>query len=700
MSTDLFIILSSDWVESTATRTRLGEEPADALQVIHDGLLRKVIEGHGGHVIKHSGDGVLATFRSALGGLNAAVDIQKEFASYSAAPGAIAPLVARVGLAAGEVKHLTGDIFGRPVVEAVRLQSLAGPGGILCSDLVRVLTYGRGGFEFDDRGVLELKGLTSVQAHRVTRAASADSAAPAAAAAAPAVATELRPPRRPAEAAEASIAVLPFVNMSADAEQEYFSDGLSEELINQLAQINALRVAGRTSSFAFKNKTLDFVEIGTKLGVRYVLEGSVRKAGKRLRITAQLIKCADGFHLWSERFDRDLDDVFAIQDEIAQAVADKLRVTFGVGITRTPGGTENAEAYDLMLRARSLVRRRQAGDADRAVGMLRKALELDPRFALGWNVLGNALTSVLTFGPENPHEHRKQIEDALGRSVALAPDLWTGHEAHANLLELRHDWVGAEQANARARALAPKSMREPVVSRCHQLGAVGRIHEAIEFGRESIRIEPLAPLQSVAELLFYVGRHAESQLEYERERDLSNSPFVADMLACGRMMAIGDHAKAKHYLKLAAEAEPGANAYHGKMLEVFDDAPRARALIRSVVEAPPQRGDIAARGRRALRSLLRRARARVARVPSYLESIARHFHDPLLEPADGRGAQAAGIQGARARGGARHLLAHDGRVGRVRAARGRRRLRVPVGARRVAATRRRNVLALRPYRDA
>jgi TolB-like protein len=487
--------------------------------------------------------------------------------------------------------HLS-DIFGRPVVEAVRLQSLATPGGILCSDLVRVLTYGRGGFEFEDCGVLELKGLTPVQAHRVGRPAGPAAVEPTGGVAAPAT---VEPPTHPAQRgpamtvpAEASIAVLPFVNMSADAEQEYFSDGLSEELINELAQIRALGVAGRTSSFAFKNTTLDFAEIGKKLGVRYVLEGSVRKAGQRLRITAQLIKCSDGFHLWSERFDRNLDDVFAIQDEIAQAVADKLRVTLGVGRTRSPGGTDNAEAYDLMLRARSLVRRRQAGDPERAIELLRRALELDPRFALAWNVLGNALTSALTFGSENPNELRKQIEDALGRSVALAPELWTGHEAQSNLLELRHDWVGAEQANVRARALAPKSMREPIVSRCHQLAAVGRIHEAIPFAREAGRIEPMASMQTRAELLFYTGQHQEAQLEYERDRELSTSPYVADMLACGRMMAIGDHSKAKHYLALCAAADPDSRSFHREMLEVFDDAPRALALLRRCLETAPQ----------------------------------------------------------------------------------------------------------------
>jgi TolB-like protein len=581
MSTDLFVILSSDWVDSTATRTRLGEEPADMLQELHDSLLRKVIGAHSGHVVKHSGDGVLATFRSALSALAAGVEIQTAFAAYSESARAIAPLIARVGLAAGEVKHLTGDIFGRPVVEAVRLQSLAAPGGILCSDLVRVLTYGRGGFQFEDCGVLDLKGLEAVRAHRVRGPQTT---------AAPEPVRDMPPP--PSESAPAptpddtSIVVLPFVNMSPEPDQEYFSDGLSEELINQLAQIRTLRVAGRTSSFILKKGTSDFAEIGAKLGVSYALEGSVRKAGNKLRITAQLIKCSDGFHLWSERFDRDLDDVFAIQDEIAGAVADKLRVTFGVGPTRMPGGTDNAGAYDLMLRARALVRRRQRGDAEQAIALLREALALDPNFALAWNVLGNALTSVLTLHTHDPKEVRRQIDDALGRSVALAPELWMGHEAHANQLELRHDWVGAEKANARARALAPKSMREPIISRYHQLALVGRIRESIPFALDAARIEPFAPRDDFAEVLFYAGQNEEAEREYVLGRERGASPFLAELFACGRMLATGDHSRAKHYLALCAASDPSPRSLYREMLEVFDDAPRARALIRSCIEGP------------------------------------------------------------------------------------------------------------------
>jgi TolB-like protein/DNA-binding winged helix-turn-helix (wHTH) protein len=321
--------------------------------------------------------------------------------------------------------------------------------------------------------------------------------------------------------ASTAIAVLPLVNLSQDPDQEYFSDGLAEELINQLAQIDGLRVAGRSSTFAFKGKSEDIRIIGEKLGVGNVLEGSVRKAGQRLRITARLIQCSDGLHLWSERFDREFTDIFQIQDEIARAVSDALSVKLQVGSrARSGGGTSNAKAYDLVLRARAIIRRRERGDAERAVALLEEALAIDPDFALAWNVLGNAFTSVLSWGPENPENVRKRIAEALDRSIQLAPGLWTAHEAYANLLELRHDWVAAEQANIKSRELAPKSMREPIISRSNQLAIVGRVEEALPFALESARLEPLAPNLNVQYALDLSGRHDEAEAEYERCKDL------------------------------------------------------------------------------------------------------------------------------------------------------------------------------------
>src|SRR5262249_1009015 len=209
-------------------------------------------------------------------------------------------------------------------------------------------------------------------------------------------------PASPVVAADAvSIAVLPFVNMSSDPEQEYFSDGLSEELLNQLAQVKKLRVIGRTSCFAFKGKNEDLRSIGNKLGAAHILEGSVRKAGKRLRITAQLIECRTGHHLWSQTYDRELDDVFAIQDDVAREVAKAIGIALGiVEAMEVKGGTRNVDAYDLYLRGLATSVSTSLESMQRSANFLRRAVELDPDFALAWLQLASALSFSLTFGLE------------------------------------------------------------------------------------------------------------------------------------------------------------------------------------------------------------------------------------------------------------------------------------------------------------
>jgi serine/threonine-protein kinase len=235
----------------------------------------------------------------------------------------------------------------------------------------------------------------------------------------------------PAPAADAgldrSIAVLPFQNMSGDPDNEYFSDGISEEIINALAQLPRLRVAARTSAFSFKGRHTDLRTIGDQLSVATVLEGSVRKAGSRLRITAQLVNVADGYHLWSERYDRDLVDIFAIQDEIATAIAERLKVTLDVGgdshLVRPP--TANVEAYDLYLRGHALTRQRGPALL-RAVESFEEAIGLDPQLALAHAELAEALVLMALYGMVPPTEIRDRARQATSRALELDPDLVTG----------------------------------------------------------------------------------------------------------------------------------------------------------------------------------------------------------------------------------------------------------------------------------
>src|SRR5437667_9829273 len=198
------------------------------------------------------------------------------------------------------------------------------------------------------------------------------------------------------EVSSKSIAVLPFVNMSSDRENEYFVDGLTEEILNRLAQISALRVPGRTSSFAFKGKNADLRQIGTELGVAHVLEGRVRKSGEHLRITAQLVRTADGFHLWSQNFDRKLNDVYAIHDEIARAIADALSAPLGLAEPVNPQRqTKDMEVYDKFLQARALLAQRSPDMLRRAIQLLTAAVDRGPGVAKGWTARAQAPTLAL-----------------------------------------------------------------------------------------------------------------------------------------------------------------------------------------------------------------------------------------------------------------------------------------------------------------
>src|SRR6185369_15476240 len=255
-----------------------------------------------------------------------------------------------------------------------------------------------------------------------------------------------------ASGAEATIAVLPFVNMSADPEQEYFSDGLSEELINQLAHIDALRVTARTSAFSFKGKAQDLRAVGQTLGVAHILEGSVRKAGGRIRVTVQLINAATGYHVWSETFDRTAEDVFAIQDEIASSVAAKLAPSLGIAPRSADfGGTKNPEAYDHFLRGTAEFAKATPAALQAALTEYRRALAIDPNFARAYAELVITLGG-LNIKPDDTVAQRER-EEAVAKALQIAPDAPLTQVASMWFHSDRHEWVEADTACAKVFAV-------------------------------------------------------------------------------------------------------------------------------------------------------------------------------------------------------------------------------------------------------
>ncbi len=336
---------------------------------------------------------------------------------------------------------------------------------------------------------------------------------------------------RPAEtraAPDASIAVLPFVNLSSDKEQEYFSDGIAEEILNALAQVKGLRVIGRTSSFSMKGKNEDLRAIGLQLNAANLLEGSVRKAGKRMRITAQLIEAAGGSHLWSQQFDRELTDVFAVQEEIAQAVVAALKLKL-LPAPREEQRALNPEAHDLLLLGRAFIAR-GAGDAyDLAVQALRKSVALEPGYAPAWAALAQALYWA---ADQKPTEYKPEVEWPKGqaaaeKAIALAPDLSDGYTARALYrVAVIKDWEGAQADLERARTLNPGNA-DILLHYAWLLGALGRLPEAIATLQKATALDPLSA-ESWARLSgFYLGTGQLDLAETTARRGLEISPEQA-----------------------------------------------------------------------------------------------------------------------------------------------------------------------------
>ena len=304
-----------------------------------------------------------------------------------------------------------------------------------------------------------------------------------------------------------SIAVLPFVNMSDDAANEYFADGIAEELLNVLSKIRGLRVASHTSAFSFKGGKVDIPTVAQKLNVATILEGSVRKVGKRVRITVQLVEAATDSHLWSDTYDRELEDIFAVQDDIAQSVVKELRsallgekqnsaasaaVKAEVRVA-AKGRGENAEAYRLYLQGRALVARRTQQGVATGVEYLTQAVTLDPDHALAWAALAYARTIEAGMGGWIPYkEGYGRAREAAERALALEPDLAEGHMALA-LVRWGHDWdwSGADASSRRALQLAPGNA-EVVLAAAHVAGGLGRSRSRSRFAGERSRSIPSA----------------------------------------------------------------------------------------------------------------------------------------------------------------------------------------------------------------
>jgi len=338
-------------------------------------LVHPKVAEHRGRVVKNTGDGLLSEFPSVVDAVRCALEVQREMIARNAATPAGHRIEFRMGINVGDIIIEASDIFGDGVNIAARLEALAEPGGICLSAAAHEQVRDRLDLAFDDLGEQQVKNIARpVRTYRVALGASSRAALP-----------PLSLPDKP------SLAVLPFQNMTGDAEQEYFVDGMVEEITTAIARLPWLFVIARNSAFTYKGKAIDVKQVAQELGVRYVLEGSVRKAGNRVRITGQLIDTTTGAHIWAERFDGALDDIFELQDQVASSVAGamepKLRQSEIERASRKP--TANLTAYDLYLRALAQSYRLTEDGLAEALVLARQALVIDPSYApaaalVGW----------------------------------------------------------------------------------------------------------------------------------------------------------------------------------------------------------------------------------------------------------------------------------------------------------------------------
>jgi adenylate cyclase len=459
------------------------------LKAARKSLFDPTIAAHRGRIVKTTGDGMLVEFASAVDAARCAIEVQRDMVEQNATVPPAQRIEFRIGIHVGDIIVDDNDIFGDGVNIAARLEGIAEPGGVCISDDAHRQIRGKVDTAFEDMGPQSLKNIAEpMRAWRLRMNASGSAAAP------------MEPPVDITQALalpdKPSIAVLPFENMSGDPEQEYFADGMVEEIITALSRFKWLFVIARNSSFTFKGRAVDIKEVGRRLGVRYVLEGSVRKTSGRIRITGQLIDAVTGTHLWADRFERDLTDIFALQDEVTVAVVSAvqpklLQTEIAMAARRRP---ENLTAYDLYLRAMQPYYLTTREGVAETIRLAHRAFELDPGFGRAAALAGNChMQNVLWGYAVDPQFDRKEAV-RLSRLALSIDDGDPDTLARAGIISafMVGDCESEIELVDRAVGLNPNSFQA-----WHSRGQVYRIagllEEALRSFERAIRMSPVDP---------------------------------------------------------------------------------------------------------------------------------------------------------------------------------------------------------------
>ncbi len=545
-----------------------------ALKRHRETVFDPAVAAHKGRVVKLIGDGTIVEFASVIDAVNCALSVQRPAEHAPDQRASQAAIVLRIGINLGDVIMEGDDLYGDGVNIAARLEPLAEPGGICISSIVNESIGNRIDVRFQDGGDITVKNID--RPIRVWRWHPSITAVPS-----PSIAPNPGP-----NGTRQSIAVLPFTNMSGDPEQEYFSDGISEDIITDLSKIAGLTVIARNSSFTYKGRSVDVREIGRELGVRSVLEGSIRRAGQRVRITAQLIDATSGSHLWAERYDRDLTDIFAVQDEVTTQIVGALKVTLSPAekarlVEKEPS---NIAAYDCVLRGREIM---LGKDKNRetfveAVTYFKKALELDANYSQAYASLGFAhMFDYQNRWSDDPDKSLKLAREYAQKAIDNDPNEPMAHGAAALTAIFEKDFDRAQAEVDRTLALNPSS------ALAHNLlGTIrsysGRPLEAIPAIEQAMRLDPAFRPQflhflGIAYLL--AGKY-ETAAAMLRQRILlvPNTDFSRAVLAA-TLGHLGEIAEARRVWAELMKINPkfSFSAYIGRQPMRPDDAERVVA---------------------------------------------------------------------------------------------------------------------------
>jgi adenylate cyclase len=540
----LAAILAAD-IAGYSTLMGLDEEATVRALKSHQAVVLPMIVEHGGRVIDTAGAGILAEFSSVLCAVRCALEIQKSMVARNAGTDPVRRMQFRIGVNQGDVVFDEARIYGDGVNIAARLEGIAEPGGICVSGKVHAEIVGKIEAVVVDMGPQQLKNIAlPVRVYRIAPL----SALPAASGAKSAVAVSEKP----------SIAVLPFANMSGDSDQEFFADGLTEDIITALSQFREFLVISRNSTFVYKGKAVNIQEVAKALDVQYVLEGSVRKAGDRVRITAQLIDAASDRHVWAERYDRELKSIFEIQDDVTSSIAATLpgRVEAAAyqRIKRSP--TESMAAYELVLAAKVLHHRSCREDNLEALKTIDRALALDPNYAHAhaWRGCIIGQSWVHSWCPDRDAAWRT-VKKELEIALALDDDDSDVHRVLAALNLASGDHNAAQYHQQRAIALNPNN--DLIVVQQGELYTwIGRPEEGIEWIKKAMRLNPYHPERfrnHLGRALFVARRYSEAIDAFRRitRPDQSHHSFLAASAAM-----LGDGAGAAVQVRSVLALDP------------------------------------------------------------------------------------------------------------------------------------------------